>query len=143
MEDSANYNPQVDSLIGTKLDDRYEILSAIASGGMGVVYLGKHILMDKVVAIKMLNSAFSNEPNAYARFQNEAKIACQLSHPNIVTVHDFGIVGEKMYLVMDFVEGRTLGELLDEKTYLPVQRVISMYCMMKRGWESGMMFWKK
>lgn len=126
MEDSANYNPQVDSLIGTKLDDRYEILSAIASGGMGVVYLGKHILMDKVVAIKMLNSAFSNEPNAYARFQNEAKIACQLSHPNIVTVHDFGIVGEKMYLVMDFVEGRTLGELLDEKTYLPVQRVISM-----------------
>ncbi len=123
MENEGNYRADTDSLIGTKLDERYEILSAIASGGMGVVYRGRHILMDKIVAIKMLNAAFSNEPNAYARFQNEAKIACQLSHQNIVTVHDFGIVNEKMYLVMDFVEGRTLADVLDDETFLPAPRV--------------------
>lgn len=126
MDESNNINTQADSLVGTKLDDRYEILSVIASGGMGVVYRGRHILMDKIVAIKMLNAAFSNEPDAYSRFQNEAKIACQLSHPNIVTVHDFGIAGEKMYLVMDFVEGRTIGDLLDDETFLPVRRVTDM-----------------
>jgi serine/threonine protein kinase len=126
VDESPNIKAQADSLIGTKLDDRYEIISAIASGGMGVVYRGRHILMDKIVAIKMLNAAFSNEPDAYARFQNEAKIACQLSHPNIVTVHDFGIVAEKMYLVMDFVEGKTLGDLLDDETFLPVSRVTSI-----------------
>ncbi len=126
MENSGNYHAEADSLIGTKLDDRYEILSAIASGGMGVVYRGRHILMDKIVAIKMLNAAFSNEPNAYARFQNEAKIACQLSHQNIVTVHDFGIVNEKMYLVMDFVEGKTLADVLDDETFLPVGRVTNI-----------------
>lgn len=126
MDESNNINTQADSLVGTKLDDRYEILSVIASGGMGVVYRGRHILMDKIVGIKMLNAAFSNEPDAYARFQNEAKIACQLNHPNIVTVHDFGIAGEKMYLVMDFVEGQTIGDLLDDETFLPVPRVIDM-----------------
>ena len=126
MENPGDYRAEADSLIGTKLDDRYEILSAIASGGMGVVYRGRHILMDKIVAIKMLNAAFSNEPNAYARFQNEAKIACQLSHQNIVTVHDFGIVNEKMYLVMDFVEGKTLANVLDDETFLPSSRVTNM-----------------
>jgi serine/threonine protein kinase len=126
VENPGNYHAEADSLIGTKLDDRYEILSAIASGGMGVVYRGRHILMDKIVAIKMLNAAFSNEPNAYARFQNEAKIACQLSHQNIVTVHDFGIVNGKMYLVMDFVEGKTLGDVLDDETFLPVARVTNI-----------------
>ncbi len=130
MENSGSYHPEADSLIGTKLDDRYEILSAIASGGMGVVYRGRHILMDKIVAIKMLNAAFSNEPNAYARFQNEAKIACQLSHQNIVTVHDFGIVNEKMYLVMDFVEGRTLADVLDDETFLPTARVTNIALQM-------------
>ncbi len=130
MEDKGNYHSEADSLIGTKLDDRYEILSAIASGGMGVVYRGRHILMDKIVAIKMLNAAFSNEPNAYARFQNEAKIACQLSHQNIVTVHDFGIVNEKMYLVMDFVEGRTLADVLDDETFLPSARVTNIALQM-------------
>lgn len=126
MEETPNINAQADSLLGTKLDDRYEILSVIASGGMGVVYRGKHILMDKIVAIKMLNAAFSNEPNAFARFQNEAKMACQLSHPNIVTVHDFGIAGDKMYLVMDYVDGQTLGDVLDDETFLPLDRVVSM-----------------
>jgi serine/threonine protein kinase len=130
VESPGNYHSEADSLIGTKLDDRYEIISAIASGGMGVVYRGRHILMDKTVAIKMLNAAFSNEPNAYARFQNEAKIACQLSHQNIVTVHDFGIVNEKMYLVMDFVEGRTLADVLDDETFLPSTRVTNIALQM-------------
>jgi len=117
---------EAESLVGTKLGDRYDVLSVIASGGMGTVFRGRHILMDKIVAIKMLNAAYAGEPGAFARFQNEAKIACQLSHQNIVTVHDFGITNDKMYLVMDFVEGQTLAQILDDKTFLPWQRVANL-----------------
>ncbi len=116
-----------DPLIGTNLGGRYDVLSAIASGGMGVVYRGRHILMDKIVAIKVLNAAYASEPGALARFQHEAKVACQLSHANIVVVHDFGMTDEKMlYLVMDFVEGQTLGQILDDRASLPVERVIEI-----------------
>lgn len=122
-EDFEQYRPEADPLVGSKLGDRYEIISVIASGGMGVVYRGRHILMDKIVAIKMLNAAYATESGAFTRFQNEAKIACQLSHPNIVTVHDFGIAENKMYLVMDFVDGQTLAQILDDRTFLPAKRV--------------------
>jgi len=114
------------ALVGTKLGDRYEILEVIAGGGMGVVFRGRHILMDKIVAIKMLNSSYASEPGAFARFQNEAKIACQLSHQNIVTVHDFGIANDRMYLVMDFVDGKTLAQILDDKTFLPWRRAVEI-----------------
>lgn len=122
----ARVRAEAEALVGTKLGDRYDILEVIAGGGMGVVFRGRHILMDKIVAIKMLNAAYASEPGAFARFQNEAKIACQLSHPNIVTVHDFGIANDKMYLVMDFVEGQTLAQYLDDKTFLPWQRAVEI-----------------
>ena len=122
----AAIRAEAESLVGTKLGDRYDILEVIASGGMGVVFRGRHILMDKIVAIKLLNAAYASEPGAFARFQNEAKIACQLSHQNIVTVHDFGITSDKMYLVMDFVEGQTLAQILDDKTFLPWQRAVEI-----------------
>lgn len=124
--EAAAVRAEAQSLVGTKLGDRYEILEVIASGGMGVVFRGRHILMDKIVAIKMLNAAYASEPGAFARFQNEAKIACQLSHQNIVTVHDFGMTNGKMYLVMDFVEGQTLAQILDDKTFLPWQRTVEI-----------------
>lgn len=122
----AAIRAEAESLVGTKLGDRYDILEVIASGGMGVVFRGRHILMDKIVAIKMLNAAYASEPGAFSRFQNEAKIACQLNHQNIVTVHDFGIANDKMYLVMDFVEGQTLAQILDDKTFLPWQRALEI-----------------
>ena len=124
LPSSESSRPGNDPLIGSQLGERYDVLSVIASGGMGVVYRGRHILMDKIVAIKVLNAAYANEPQALARFQQEAKIACQLSHPNIVTIHDFGIHdGRLLYLVMDLVEGQTLGEVLDDKTFISVDRI--------------------
>ena len=119
--------PENDALIGTKLGDRYEVLSAIARGGMGVVYRCRHILLDKIVAIKLLNDTYLHDPTSLARFQHEAKVACQLTHPNIVAVHDFGVTEDKMlYLVMDFIEGQTLGEILDDQANLPVARVLEI-----------------
>src|SRR5271156_1283539 len=107
----------MDALIGTKLGDRYDVLSVIASGGMGIIYRGRHILLDKIVAIKVLNPVYLNEPGALERFQYEAKVASRLSHPNIVTTHDFGVTNENMfYLVMDYVDGQTLAQILEEKT---------------------------
>ena len=112
---------------GTKLGERYEVLSVIARGGMGVVYRCRHILLDKIVAIKVLNDTYMNDPSSVARFQHEAKVASQLTHPNIGGVHDFGVTEEKiLYLVMDFIEGETLGEILDEKAHVPVPRVLEI-----------------
>jgi serine/threonine protein kinase len=118
---------QKDPLIGTRLGDRYEVLSAIARGGMGVVYRCRHILLDKIVAIKLLNDTYLHDPSSLARFQHEAKVACQLTHPNIVAVHDFGVTEDNMlYLVMDFIEGQTLAQILDDKANIPVARVREM-----------------
>lgn len=122
------------SIVGSKVGDRYEIVSVIASGGMGVVYQARHTLMNKIVAIKMLHSAYMHEQSALDRFLREAKIACQLSHPNIVVVHDFALTSDKkLYLVMDYVEGQTLEQILGGKKSLPVEELISIICQVCDG----------
>lgn len=113
-------------LIGKTLNDRYQVLSQIGEGGMGIVYSARHLLMDKIVAIKVLNAAYINNENALLRFQHEAKVASRLSHPNIVTIHDFGVSENVPYLVMDFVEGVTLEDILDEQTNIPYGRAIAL-----------------
>lgn len=90
--------------VGTVLGDRYEILSVIGSGGMGIVYKARHQLMDRLVAVKMLNQETIAEEHLLTRFQQEAKTASMLSHPNIVAVFDYGVFENKPYLVMDYVE---------------------------------------
>lgn len=123
-------------LVGQRLSDRYDVLRAIASGGMGTVYRARHVLMDKIVAVKVLNESYAREPSALARFKQEAKIACQMSHPNIVIVHDFGIADDNsFYLVMDYVEGETLADILDYTTNMPLERVINLSIQICDGLE--------
>ena len=93
---------------GALFAEKYRILSVLGQGGMGVVYKAEHLLMQRIVALKtVLTSLTANSQAAY-RFQQEAKAASSLSHPNIVGVHDFGIADGNAYLVMDYLEGRTL-----------------------------------
>ena len=100
-----------DSLIEKALSSNYEILETIGRGGMSVVYKAKHKLMKRIVALKVLTA---NDPHSLKRFHLEAQLAANLSHPNIVTVYDFGSAGEtRPYLSMDFVEGRTLSEAIN------------------------------
>ncbi|MCU0663601.1 MAG: protein kinase [Myxococcota bacterium] len=102
-----------DAYIGVVLGGRYRVTERLAEGGMGVVYKGERVELGRPVAIKFLLQPFTDDPQFTARFMREAKTMSQLSHPNCVSVIDFG-VEDVPYIVMDFVTGKTLREILDE-----------------------------
>src|ERR1700753_800498 len=102
-----------DSRIGTLLEGRYRLDQRLAAGGMGVVYKGELTAIGKPVAIKFLHDALTAIPDLVKRFQREAVAMSRLDHPHLVSVVDSGVTGGVPYLVMDFVYGRTLAELLN------------------------------
>lgn len=116
-----------DPAVGTIIAEKYEILEVLGGGGMGVVYKAKHLLMHRTVAIKMLLEETVSNEYALARFQKEAQAASSLNHPNILTIFDFGISEKRPYLVMDYLKGQTLAEVLQKEDYLHLQRALSIY----------------
>ncbi|MBP6744131.1 protein kinase [bacterium] len=97
----------------TPIGDRYEIDGVLGRGGMGIVYRGKHVLMNRPVAIKMLHPEHADDDSVVARFQSEAQTLSQLSHPNLVSVFDFGITANnEPYMIMDFHAGNSLDSYL-------------------------------
>jgi len=100
-----------DPRIGHLLQGRYRILSKIASGAMGVVYRGERVQLGRPVAVKFLHPWIAAQKAFLSRFQNEAKAMSRLAHPHCVSVIDFGVDGSP-YLVMDFVTGRTLRDVM-------------------------------
>ncbi len=100
-----------DPFIGEVLSDKYEILSLLGVGGFAHVYRARHLALDRDVAIKILGAHLVSNMEAVKRFEHEAKIVSQLTHPNIVAVHDYGLVPQP-YLVMEFLEGETLDDLI-------------------------------
>lgn len=101
-------------MIGRRIGGRYEILSYIGGGGMSRVYLARDMILDRDVAVKVLNYDFSNEEELKRRFMREAQSASSLTHPHIVNVFDVGEDGDIYYLVMEYVEGQTLKEFIVE-----------------------------
>ncbi|QFG25836.1 Stk1 family PASTA domain-containing Ser/Thr kinase [Actinomadura sp. WMMB 499] len=101
-----------DPLVGQLLDGRYRIESRIARGGMATVYLARDSRLDRVVAVKVMHAALAADEDFVDRFIGEAKAAAALSHPNVVAVYDQGTDGERGYLVMEYVAGRTLRDAL-------------------------------
>jgi eukaryotic-like serine/threonine-protein kinase len=100
-------------LVGETLSGRYRIVSRIAGGGMGEVYRGHDLLLDRTVAVKVLMPSLANDPDLVARFKAEARAAAKLNHPNVVAVHDWGTDDERTYyMVMEYVSGTDLRELL-------------------------------
>ena len=91
----------------------YLIVSAIGSGGMGSVYLAKDTKLDRRVAIKFLRRDFNERSDALWRFLREAKAASSLNHPNIITIHEIGEWNGADYIAMEFVEGRSVRDLID------------------------------
>ena len=94
---------------GTYLQDRYEILGRIGSGGMSVVYKAKCHTLNRLVAIKVLKEEFASDENFVSKFKMEAQAAARLSHPNIVNVYDVVDEGDLHYIVMELIEGITGG----------------------------------
>lgn len=112
-------------MIGKILGDRYEIIREIGSGGMANVYLAHCKLLNRNVAIKILKAEFADDPDFLKRFITEAQAAAGLSHPNIVSIYDYGREGDLRYIVMEYVEGMTLKEYIDEKGVLSWQHSLN------------------
>src|SRR5918993_195712 len=110
--------------IGQVLDQKYRIETELGRGGMGAVYLATHVGTERPVAVKIIASQFMRRPEFVERFRREARAAGRLRHPNVVNVTDFGFAetadGSVAYLVMEYLDGCTLGEILEEEKNLPV-----------------------
>src|SRR5258708_21794266 len=111
-----------DSLVGRVLADRYHILKRIGEGGMGRVYLGEHVKMNRQCAIKVMSPSMVNDSESAARFAREASNAARIIHPNVAAVFDFGQSDGLVYLVMEFVDGEPLSRLLPREAPLSLER---------------------
>jgi predicted Ser/Thr protein kinase len=110
----------------------YEILSLLGAGGMGEVYRARDTRLGREVAVKVLPSRLSADPERLRRFEKEARSASSLNHPNVVTVYDIGESGGTSFIAMELVDGRTLRELLGEGT-LPVKRLLGIAAQLADG----------
>jgi serine/threonine protein kinase/tetratricopeptide (TPR) repeat protein len=99
---------------------KFRIVRELGRGGMGVIYLAEHRVLEKSVALKVINPAVLDSPDALARFRAEAKAAARLDHPNIARAHDADQAGGLHFLVMEFVEGMSLAQVLARRGPLPV-----------------------
>ena len=115
-----------DTLIGRVLDERYEIRAPLGKGGMGTVYRGWQLSVDREVAIKVIHPKLSNDRSAVKRFLREARLASRLSQPNIVNVYDFGQSGGVLYLVMELLRGHTLASELGKGRRLNAKRTVTI-----------------
>lgn len=116
-----------DELVGQMLADRYRIDERISEGGMGTVYRATHILMDKRVAIKVLHPSLAADDKIVARFSREARAASRISHPHALNVTDFGESDSGVvFLVMEYLDGKTLKEAIQSEGPMPLQRVVEI-----------------
>ncbi len=116
-----------DPLLGHTLDDKYRLDEQLGIGGMGTVYRARHLLIDRPVAVKVLNQRFVEDEAARTRFRREARAAGRLQHTNAVTVTDFGESQDGyVYLVMELLEGRTLRDVLAKEAPLDAARSVSI-----------------
>ena len=125
--DGSALEKDPDSLVGTTLAGKYRIDARLNEGGMGTVYRGTHVLMDKTVAIKVLRPSLAADEKIVARFSREARAASRISHPNALSVTDFG-EDERghVFLVMEFLSGKTLKQVIRDDGPLPLARVVDI-----------------
>ncbi len=136
MEAFAEEKLSNSSLVGAILADRYEIICEVGRGALGVVYMARHLVIEKTVAVKVLFGEVQKDETNFHRFQREAQAASSMSHPNIVVVYDFGISqNHTPFLVMDFVEGTNLKDILQRHGKLPIARAVAIFLQMASALE--------
>lgn len=122
-------------MIGTLLLNRYELLEKIGEGGMGIVYKAKCTLLNRLVAIKILKSELSDYEDFVARFRREAHSIASLSHPNIVNIHDIGKEDNFNFIVMEYVNGKTLKQVVKENVRLSSLNTLDIALQIAKGLE--------
>lgn len=115
------------------LGGRYEIIEKLGGGGMAIVYLAKDRFLDRLVAVKVLREEYIEDPEFIRHFHKEARSVAALNHPNIVNIYDFDADGDPSYLVMEYVEGKTLKEMVLEEGPLPWDTVIDIGIQIANG----------
>jgi eukaryotic-like serine/threonine-protein kinase len=116
-----------DPLLGQTLAEKYLIEQLIKRGGMGSVYRGKHVMMEKIVAVKVLRPSLAGDDVVVARFSREAKAASRISHPHAVSVTDFGEAENGVvFLVMEYLDGRTLKDIIRSEGPMALDRAVEI-----------------
>lgn len=119
MSSEAVTQSDADPMIGMVLDERYRIEQPLGQGGIGRVYKARHLILGRWVALKVLLAQYESIPVLQERFRREAEALASLSHPNIVTVTDFGVTEGMPYIVMELLEGQDLASLIEEQQIDP------------------------
>jgi eukaryotic-like serine/threonine-protein kinase len=132
---SETINPATSQAhIGTIINDRYELLDLLGQGGMGSVFKAKHLLLERVFALKVLKIGTADSQDSRARFEREAKTAARLSHPSLVSVYDYGTTGAgEPFIVMDFIPGKSLAEIVSTTGPLETKRAIRIFSQIVDG----------
>lgn len=118
-----------DSMVGTAFADKFYIIEELGAGGMSTVYKARHLFLEhQILAIKVLKSHLASSTTSIKRFQHEARTASKLNHANIIKIHDFGVTRSgQPYLSMDFVQGKSLKDLLKETRRFELKRFLSIF----------------
>jgi serine/threonine protein kinase/lipopolysaccharide biosynthesis regulator YciM len=133
-------NDSADPLISQNIDS-FKLLKKIGSGGMGDVYLAQDTELKRRVAIKFLPIELTKSRERVSRFRQEAQAISRLNHPNIITIHKIGQTAQTYYMVTEFIEGRTLRDLMDERTELSqiLEILIQVTSALKASHEAGIL----
>ncbi|RXI98057.1 Stk1 family PASTA domain-containing Ser/Thr kinase [Anaerobacillus alkaliphilus] len=113
-------------MIGKRINGRYQILETIGGGGMANVYKAHDAILNRTVAVKVLRPQFSDDEEFIRRFRREAQAATSLSHPNVVNIYDVGEEADLYYIVMEYVAGLTLKQLIQQRGSLPISEIIGI-----------------
>src|SRR5947209_12859669 len=123
--DLPSVGAEADPLLGRVLNDRYRILEVIGHGGMGRVYKALQAPLDRLVALKILGAGHDRDPNFYKRFFLEASVTAKLTHPNTITLYDYGRTDDGIFFIaMEFLNGRTLSQAMQADGPLAQERLI-------------------
>ncbi|MFA5536213.1 MAG: Stk1 family PASTA domain-containing Ser/Thr kinase [Bacillota bacterium] len=115
----------MENLVGQIIDNRYEIIEKLGGGGMALVYKGFDLLLSRTVTIKILREQLASDGDVVRRFQKEAQAVAKLSHPNIVSIYDVGQENGLYYLIMEYIDGKNLKEVILEKGKLEIGEAIN------------------
>ena len=126
-----------DPLTGQTLANRYELIERVGEGGMAVVYRARDGLLGRIVAIKILREQFASDSEFLTRFRLEARAAASLSHPNVVNIYDVGEDRGVHYIVMEYVQGRNLKEMIRSRKPMPVAEACAIGLQIARALEAA------